>query len=95
MPSSLQSETLTVLGLDITFRPGADMERARQAAQFVEKRFSDQKGRSRGSQGKEILLTFIALGLADELLQMKIAQEQERKRLESLLEKIDTILITG
>lgn len=92
MPGSQQPEILTVLGLDITFRPGTDMERARQAARFVEKRFTDQKLRTKGAQGKESLLTFIVLGLADELLQMKNSQEQAKNRLENLLEKIDRSL---
>ena len=68
------------------------MERARQAARFVEKRFTDQKLRARGAQGKEVLLTFMVLGLADELLQMRNSQEQARSRLEGLLEKIDKSL---
>lgn len=87
MSTEPQPETLTVLGLDITFRPGTDMERARQAARFVEKRFADQK--ARGTQGREALLTFMVLGLADELLQMKNNQEQATRRLFGLLEKID------
>lgn len=89
MSESQQNTNLTVLGLEITFKPGADMERARQAAQFVEERFANQKLRSRGTQAKDILLTFIVLGLADELLQMKNTQEQVQKRLNKLLEKIE------
>lgn len=92
MSTSQQPETIVVLGLDITFRPGTDMERARQAARFVEKRFADQRARAKGTQGKEVLLTFIALGLADELLQMKNSQELAERRLEALLEKIDRSL---
>lgn len=87
-----ETANLTVLGLDITFKPGADMERARRAALFVEERFADQKLRTRGTQGKDILLTFIVLGLADEILQMKNKQEQLQGRLELLLEKIEKSL---
>lgn len=89
MSESQRNTNLTVLGLEITFKPGADMERVRQAAQLVEERFADQKLRSRGTQGKDILLTFIVLGLADELLQMKNQQERVQERLSMLLEKIE------
>ena len=80
---------LTVLGLDIAFRPGADMERAVEAARYLEERYEAQKAKSRGSQSKDILLTFLALGLADELLQMKTRQEMLEKRLQSLLDQIE------
>lgn len=86
---SQRNENLTVLGLEISFKPGADMERAKKAAQFVEERFADQKLRSRGAQSKDITLTFMVLGLADEILQMKNKQERTRQRLEKLLEKIE------
>lgn len=84
-----QPSNLTVLGLDIAFRPGADIERAAKAAKMLEERFADQQSRPNGSQSKEITLTFLALGLADELLQMKIIQEGTQKRILALLEKIE------
>lgn len=83
---------LTVLGLDIAFRPGADMDRAGIAARLVEERYAEQKLRSQGAQTKDIILTFVALGLADELLQMKIQQGRMQKRLQSLLAKIEKSL---
>ena len=61
---------LTVLGTAVTFRHSADMERVREAIALVEERFADQKLRSHGMQSnKDILLTVLALGLADDLLQ--------------------------
>lgn len=92
MAESRGTINLTVLGLDIAFRPGADMERARKAARLVEERFADQKLRSRGTQAKDVLLTFIVLGLADEILQMKNKEERERQSLQKLLENIDRSL---
>lgn len=89
MAEGQQTATLTVLDLDIAFRPGADMERAREAARHVEKLYADQKEKTRGKQPKDNLLTFIVLGLADELLQMKGKQERQQARLAALLEKID------
>lgn len=80
---------LTVLGFDIAFRAGADMERARDAARLVEERFAHQKLRSQGGQGREMLLTFLALGLADDLLQLKKTQNDARQRIAALLARIE------
>ncbi len=88
-----QPSNLTVLGLDITFRPGANMERALKAAGILEERYAEHKSRPNGSQSKEITLTFLALELADELLQMKISQEMTQKRIEALLDKIEKSVI--
>ena len=80
---------LTVLGFDIAFRAGADMERARDAARLVEERFALQKTRSQGGQSREMLLTFLALGLADDLLQLKKMQNDARQRIAALLARIE------
>ncbi|MDO5483940.1 MAG: cell division protein ZapA [Desulfovibrionaceae bacterium] len=80
---------LTVLGLDIAFRPGADMERVRRAVSLVEERFADQKLRSRGGQSKDILLTFMALGLADDLLQSEARLDDARERMTAMLLQIE------
>ena len=80
---------LTVLGIDIAFRAGADMERARDAARLVEERFAIQKTRSQGGQSREMLLTFLALGLADDLLQLKKTQNDARLRIAALLARIE------
>lgn len=90
MDGGRQPGSITVLGLDIAFKPGADMGRAQQAARHVEERY--QKLRAGGSQARDALLLFVALGLADELLQMKHKQEQADSRLECLLEKIEQSL---
>lgn len=83
-----KSHNLTVLDLEIFFRNGADMERAKIAAELVEERYAEQKARAKGAQSKDILLTFLALGLADELLQMKTKRERTERRLTALAEKI-------
>ena len=80
---------LTVLGLEISFKPGADMERVQRAVRLMEERFADQKLRSHGGQSKDILLTFLALGLADDLLQSKIKLDDVQNRIPSLLSKIE------
>lgn len=81
-------ENLEVLGIPIAFKSGADMERAKLAATYVTEQYEAQKQRSQG-KGKDILLTFLVLGLADELLQMKSRQMDVEKRLAILLEKIE------
>ena len=80
---------LTVLGLSIAFKPGADMRRVQEAVRLVEDRFADQKLRFHGGQTKDILLTFIALGLADDLLQSQKEQTDVQNRVEALLSKIE------
>ena len=80
---------LPVLGTAVTFRHSADMERVREAIALVEERFADQKLRSHGGQSKDILLTFLALGLADDLLQSKIKLDDVQNRITSLLSKIE------
>ena len=87
-PVSRESGCVNVLGINVAFRPGADMTRAREAARIVERQYESLK--SSGVQGKDIMLTFLALGLADELLQMKARQDGIQRRLEGLLEKIET-----
>ena len=80
---------LTVLGLSIAFKPGADMRRVQEAVRLVEERFADQKLRFHGGQTKDILLTFIALGLADDLLQSQKEQADVQNRVSALLSKIE------
>ena len=86
------SETLAVLGVDIAFKSGADMSRARSAAGMVEERYAAQKERTRGMRSKDILLTYLALGLADEILRMKAREDETQSRLRGLLAKIEKSL---
>ena len=80
---------LTVLGLSIAFKPGADMRRVQEAVRLVEERFADQKLRFHGGQTKDILLTFMALGLADDLLQSQKEQADVQNRVSAVLSKIE------
>lgn len=65
------------------------MARVREAAELVEKMYAEQKAKSRGYQSKDILLTFLALGLADELIQIRTKQAGLEDRIQSLLVKIE------
>ena len=81
--------SLVVLDVDISFKDGADMERVKIAAALVEKMYAGQKSKTRGGQSKDALLVYLALGLADELLQMKTKQAHIERRIEALLAKIE------
>ena len=80
---------LTVLGLSIAFKPGADMRRVQEAVRLIEERFADQKLRFHGGQTKDILLTFMALGLADDLLQSQKELAAVQDRVTAMLSKIE------
>lgn len=85
---SSDNSTLAVLGVQIAVKSGADTTRINEAIALVQKWYDDQVTRSHGSQGKDALLTFTALELADELLQLQKNQETERQRVQDLLTKI-------
>ncbi|WP_029897304.1 cell division protein ZapA [Desulfohalovibrio reitneri] len=76
--------TLNVLGLDITFRTDADADRVHAAKNLVEEQFSqfNQDGKN---ISKEMLLTVLALSLADDYLQAKSELREIENKLGSLL----------
>lgn len=85
---SMRDFNLTVLGSKIAFRAGADARRVESAKALVEERF--EKLRSHGGQSsKELLLTFLVLGLADDLLQSHKQLADVQNRIDALLTKIE------
>ena len=80
---------LTVLGIDISFRVGADMSRVKSAVQLLEQQYAVQKTRSHGGQNRDVLLTFLALGLADELLQSRKKLDDVNTGINGILSKIE------
>jgi len=83
---------LTVLGLDISFRAEADPGRVENAKALVEERFERLKLHGgRISKDKEALLTFLVLGLADDLLQSHDQLVNVQNRIDALLTKIDDV----
>ncbi|CAI3220712.1 cell division protein ZapA [Desulfovibrio legallii] len=80
---------LSVLGLSVDFKPGADMKRVREAVRLLEERYADQEQRFSKGQTKDILLTFLALGLADDLLQSQKELAALRHGVHGLLSKIE------
>ena len=65
------------------------MDRVQEAVRLVEERFTDQKLRFHGGQTKDILLTFMALGLADDLLQSQKELAGVQDRVTAMLSKIE------
>jgi cell division protein ZapA len=86
----MRSFSLTVLGLDISFRAEADIGRVESAKVLVEERFEKLKFHG-GRIGKEALLTFLVLGLADDLLQSHRQMADVQNRIDALLTKIEEV----
>lgn len=84
----MRSFNLTVLGLEVAFKAEADPKRVECAKALVEERFDKLKFHGR-QLSKEKLLTFLVLGLADDLLQSTRQNEEMRERITALLAKIE------
>ncbi|MBQ4132772.1 MAG: cell division protein ZapA [Desulfovibrionaceae bacterium] len=78
---------LNVLGMDLSFRAEASPDQVEQARLLLENRF--EKLRQHGRLfSKEKLLTFLALGLADDLVQAKSQLREYNSRIQALLDNI-------
>ncbi len=80
-----------VLGLEVSFKAEADPKRIDQAKELLEERYNllQQHGKQ---LSKEKLLTFLALALADDMLQAREEMEKSEKKLRTLL---DTLNVDG
>lgn len=87
-----KTDSVIVLGVEIPFKPGTDMNRVNSAVRLVEDRFANQQIKSRTLTSKNIILTYLVLGLADELLQAEKKQENMQAEIVKLLDKIDKSL---
>ncbi len=76
--------TLSLMGLDISFKTDATADRVEAAKGLLEERYEDLN-KNAGDLSKERLLTFLALSLADDYL-------ENQQKLRSLEEKIGQIL---
>lgn len=90
----MPSYTISVLDLEITFTTDADRARVDAAKRIVEERFAalSPKGKH---LSKEKLLTFTALGLADDHLLTCAKLGQLEARLEELLQRMEQGNSTG
>ena len=79
---------ITVLGIDLVFRAEASPEQVEEAKALVEGRFEklQQSGRL---FSREKLLTFLALGLADDLIQAEKQAGAMQQRMHGILAEIE------
>ena len=78
--------TISVLGLEISFKADADKVRIEAAVSVLEDRFSEL---TRGGKdvSREKLLTCLSLSLADDCLEQSRKIEMMEKKISALLEK--------
>lgn len=84
----MQSHSLDVLGLEVSFKAEADPRRIERAKALLEERYKrlTQHG---GHVSKEKLLTFLALALADDLIQAQDERDETRNKVRKLLANIE------
>ncbi len=84
----MEQYNLDLLGLELTFRTGVGKERVDSAKALVEERYEKLRING-GRSSREFLLTFLVLGLADDLLQSNKQVDDFEERLHNLLLKIE------
>ena len=84
----MPSYNLSIEGLDLSFKTDAEPERVNFAKALVEQRYNMLKAGGK-TLGKEKLLAFVALGLADDMLVSNQQLDDLHHRVDSLLHKID------
>ena len=79
---------ITVLGIDLVFKAEASPQQVEEARALVEGRFEklQQSGRL---FSREKLLTFLALGLADDLIQAEKQAGAMQQRMQGILAEIE------
>ena len=78
-----------VLGQDVSFKAEADPTRIEQARVLLEERYN--KLQQHGKQlSKEKLLTFLALALADDMLQAREEMKKSEQKVKSILDMVST-----
>ena len=82
----MPSYTITVNGLEISFKTDADEPRIQAAQALLEERFAEL---SKGGRyiSREKLLTLLALGMADDYLEVRRKQAGLEARMQELLER--------
>ena len=78
---------LNVLGLELSFKAEASPDQVGQALALLDSRFEKLKQHGR-LFSKEKLLTFLALGLADDLVQANNKLHEREMRVQELLDNI-------
>lgn len=78
--------TLSVLGLEVSFRTDADHERITKAKELIEDRYQSLAG-SGNNISKEKVLICLALSLADDFMESEVKLKQLENKIGVLLEK--------
>lgn len=83
--------TVTVLGRELSFQAEVTEDRLQRVIELVERRYAQLEPQGR-SIGKERLLIYVALSLADECLQNADEMERIDRRILQLIQSIDTAM---
>lgn len=84
----MPSYTISVLDLQVAFKTDADHARVNAAKKVVEERFAALAAKGK-NLSKEKLLTYVALGLADDFLLTSTQLGQLETRLEELFQRVE------
>ncbi|MDR2669600.1 MAG: cell division protein ZapA [Desulfovibrio sp.] len=87
----MHSHTLEVLGFELSFKAEADSGRIGKAKDLLDERY-ERLARHGGSLGKEKLLAFLALSLADDVLVLRQEKNEGEKRIRELLGKLEKVV---
>ncbi len=81
--------TLTLLGLEISFKTDADNERIESAQALIENKYKELVAGA-GDISKEKVLTYLLLGLADDYLVANGNRKRLEEKIGEILEKTST-----
>lgn len=84
----MQSHTIEVLGLELSFKLNVDPMRIRRAKTLLDDRYV-KLARHGGILSKEKLLAFLALSLADDVLLMQDEKAETDEKMKELLGNIE------
>jgi cell division protein ZapA len=85
----MPSYNVSILGFELSFKTDAQAERVESARELVEQRYNNMLKAGGKALGKEKLLAYVALGLADDVLMSNQRLDDLESRVGALLTKID------
>lgn len=84
----MRNHSLTIMGLEVSFKAEADPVRVERAKTLLEERY-EKLTRHGGQISKEKLLTFLALSLADDLIALQDEKDKTQEHINRLLTGIE------
>ena len=84
----MPEHNVNILGIDLVFRAEASPEQVEEARGLVEERF-EKLAQSGRLFSREKLLTFLALGLADDLIQAEKQAGAMQQQMQGILAEIE------